>query len=65
MSQDILKSIEIYYGTDFSIDALLKKYDDLKSSIPQQDADLSHPIVRLVNGILIDAIQKKASGHSF
>jgi type II secretory ATPase GspE/PulE/Tfp pilus assembly ATPase PilB-like protein len=60
---DILEAIEQYYGHTLSIDGILQEIehgDNERTGVAVGDT-YSHPIVRLVDAILADAIRKQAS----
>ena len=60
---DIKRAIEKYYGFDFVIDHILEELTQDTSLVGGVEIDKSyeHPIVRLVDSILSDAVKKGAS----
>ncbi|HHY22418.1 MAG TPA: type II secretion system ATPase GspE [Bacilli bacterium] len=59
---DINRIISKYYELDESMQEMLKQLGDGKSEQNQQDEeDSDSPVIRLVNQILLNAIQRKAS----
>ncbi len=61
---DILEAIDDYYGYELSIPGLLKEIETISQKVTQHDTH-THPTVRLVNAILIDAIKLGASDIHF
>lgn len=61
---EIKKAINDFYGFDVSIDAILHEIETGEidyNSIDFQGDEYSHPLVRLVNAILVDAVKQDAS----
>lgn len=61
---DLQEAIDRYYGYELSLDGIFKELEH-GSSADSNQADATHPIVRLVNAILIDAVKKRASDIHF
>ena len=65
---EVLQAIDQYYGYEFSIDGILKELETGKHDTSTQalsgDGYL-HPLVRLVNAILLDAVRNGASDIHF
>ena len=65
---DILEAIDQYYGYEMSIDGILKELEtgvfDL-SSLAAEQGQYVHPVVRLVNMIMFDAVKTGASDLHF
>jgi general secretion pathway protein E/type IV pilus assembly protein PilB len=65
---EVLSTIDQYYGYEFSIDGILKELETGKHDTSTQalsgDGYL-HPLVRLVNAILLDAVRNVASDIHF
>lgn len=65
---EILRVIEQSYGFDLSIDGILREIEtgevDFDSLMLDND-EYSHPMVRLVNALLADAVQQEASDIHF
>lgn len=65
---DIARLIEQFYGYDLSIDGILQEIEtgqmDFESLLSSDD-EYSHPMVRLVNALLADAVQLGASDIHF
>ncbi|MFN3786390.1 MAG: GspE/PulE family protein, partial [Thiothrix sp.] len=65
---DVIAAIDQYYGFDFSIEGILKEIEtgeiDLKS-LTRGQAGYSHPVVRLVDMFLADAVNRSASDLHF
>lgn len=59
LESQILEAIDQYYGYDMSIRGLLK---EIESAATQS---VIHPIIRLINTILVDGIKQKASDIHF
>ena len=61
---EIKNSIDKFYGYEFSIDGILKEIETGEFSYGSrgvEDEEYSHPLVRLVNAILSDAVKRGAS----
>lgn len=65
---DIARIIEEIYGFDLSIDGILREIEtgevDL-DSLQTEDDQYHHPMVRLINALLADAVQRDASDVHF
>tara|TARA_Y100000592_G_scaffold51572_1_gene81485 strand:- start:757 stop:2466 length:1710 start_codon:yes stop_codon:yes gene_type:complete len=65
---DIMRIIEQFYGFELSIDGILQEIEtgelDIDSLQLSEDA-YSHPMVRLINALLADAVQREASDIHF
>jgi type IV pilus assembly protein PilB len=65
---EIIKVIEQFYGFDLSIDGILQEIETGQidfDSLQMNDDEYSHPMVRLVNALLADAVQREASDIHF
>ncbi len=65
---DIIRIIEQFYGFDLSIDGILKEIETGEidfESIQGNDDEYSHPMVRLIDALLADAVQRGASDVHF
>lgn len=66
--EEIARSIETNYGFDLSIDGILHEIETGEidfESLHADDKGYSHPMVRLVNALLTDAVQRGASDIHF
>lgn len=66
--EEILRVIEQVYGFDLSIDGILNEIETGEldfESLQADDKGYSHPMVRLVNALLADAVQQGASDIHF
>jgi type IV pilus assembly protein PilB len=66
--EEILRNIESNYGFDLSIDGILHEIETGELDFESLHADergYSHPMVRLVNALLADAVQRNASDIHF
>jgi type IV pilus assembly protein PilB len=66
--EDITRNIETNYGFDLSIDGILHEIETGEldfESLYAEDKGYSHPMVRLVNALLADAVQRGASDIHF
>jgi type II secretory ATPase GspE/PulE/Tfp pilus assembly ATPase PilB-like protein len=66
--EEIMRNIETSYGFDLSIDGILHEIETGEldfDSLHQDDRGYSHPMVRLVNALLADAVQRGASDIHF
>ena len=64
----ILQVIEQFYGFDLSIDGILNEIETGEldfESLQVDESGYSHPMVRLVNALLADAVQRDASDIHF
>lgn len=65
---DIVRAIEQFYGFELSIDGILREIEtgeiDYQSLQLGNDA-YSHPMVRLIDALLADAVQRRASDIHF
>jgi len=65
---EILRTIENFYGFELSIDGILHEIETGEldfESLQDDDKGYSHPMVRLVNALLADAVQRGASDIHF
>jgi len=66
--EEIIRNIEGNYGFDLSIDGILHEIETGEldfESLHADDRGYSHPMVRLVNALLADAVQSNASDIHF
>jgi type II secretory ATPase GspE/PulE/Tfp pilus assembly ATPase PilB-like protein len=65
--KEILASIDHYYGYELSIDGILKEIETGEVSLLSMTAidEYAHPIVRLVDSLLTDAVKHNASDIHF
>lgn len=65
---EIVRLIEKFYGFELSIDGILHEIETGEidfESLQEEDRGYSHPMVRLVNALLADAVQQQASDIHF
>jgi general secretion pathway protein E/type IV pilus assembly protein PilB len=68
---EIQQAIDQYYGHELSIDGILRELDSLRegdldaAALDDTTGGYTHPVVRLVNAILLDAVKSKASDIHF
>ncbi len=65
---DVITAIDQYYGFDFSIEGILKEIETGEidmSTLARGQAGYSHPVVRLVDMLLADAVNRGASDLHF
>lgn len=65
---DILRGIEQFYGFDLSIDGILQEIETGEidyQSLQVGNDEYSHPMVRLIDALLADAVQRGASDVHF
>ena len=66
---EITRAIELYYGYELSIDGILQEIEtgsvDVNTMTAEQAREYSHPVVRLVDGLLTDAVLNGASDIHF
>lgn len=67
---DITKAIDQYYGHELSIDGILRELEQAGAAAEDvaaldQEGGYTHPIVRLVDAIMLDAVKQKASDVHF
>ena len=69
---EVSKAIDQYYGHELSIEGIMKELDSLDSGdeeeteyVEQMEGGYLHPLVRLVNALLLDAIKTGASDVHF
>ncbi|WP_343870477.1 GspE/PulE family protein, partial [Caenispirillum bisanense] len=68
---EIQQAIDQYYGHELSIDGVLRELEKLRdgdvdaSALDDTTGGYTHPVVRLVNAILLDAVKSKASDIHF
>ena len=63
---DVLAAIDQFYGYELSIDGIIQEIETGQidmASLSQGQGGYSHPVVRLVDALLSDAVHKLASGH--
>ena len=66
--KDITDAIDRFYGYELSVDGILAELDTGKVDYSKMDAnsnEYDHPLVRLVNAILADAVKRSASDVHF
>ncbi len=65
--KDILATIDHYYGYELSIDGILKELEtgEINIQLLTQTDEYSHPVVRLVDSFLTDAVKHSASDIHF
>jgi general secretion pathway protein E/type IV pilus assembly protein PilB len=65
--KDILTTIDHYYGYELSIDGILKELEtgEVNIQLLTQTDEYSHPVVRLVDSFLTDAVKRGASDIHF
>ncbi len=65
--KEILEVIDQYYGYELSIDGILKELEtgEVNPLTMTQTAEYSHPVVRLANSLLTDAVKHNASDIHF
>jgi len=65
--KEILEVIDHFYGYELSIDGILKELEtgEINVLMMAQSDEYSHPVVRLVNSLLIDAVKQNASDIHF
>lgn len=65
--KDVLSAIDHYYGYELSIDGILKELEtgEINVQLLTQTAEYSHPVVRLVDSFLTDAVKQGASDIHF
>ncbi|GGZ06558.1 GspE/PulE family protein [Pseudoduganella plicata] len=62
---DIVKAIDQYYGFELSIDGILHEIETGEVSYQGTSDEYSHPMVRLIDALLADAVQNGASDIHF
>ncbi len=66
---EIQRAIELYYGYELSIDGTLHEIEtgsvDVNTLTAEQAREYSHPVVRLVDALLTDAVLRGASDIHF
>ncbi|MBB3219649.1 GspE/PulE family protein [Pseudoduganella umbonata] len=62
---DIARAIDQYYGFELSIDGILHEIETGDSSYLGTSDEYSHPMVRLIDALLADAVQNGASDVHF
>ncbi len=62
---DIARAIDQYYGFELSIDGILLEIETGVTSYQGASEDYSHPMVRLIDALLADAVQNGASDIHF
>ncbi|MBP7900992.1 MAG: type II/IV secretion system protein [Gammaproteobacteria bacterium] len=65
--KEILEVIDHYYGYELSIDGILKELEtgEINVLAMTQSDEYSHPVVRLANSLLTDAVKQNASDIHF
>lgn len=66
--QSIRTAVAKYYGSDFSVNQLLNELTGLEAGIPSvlpYDNTLDHPVVKLVDAFIQDAVTRNASDIHF
>lgn len=65
--KEILEVIDHYYGYELSIDGILKELEtgEINVMALTQSDEYSHPVVRLANSLLTDAVKQNASDIHF
>ncbi|HJW25911.1 MAG TPA: ATPase, T2SS/T4P/T4SS family [Rhodocyclaceae bacterium] len=61
---ELQRAIDQFYGYEFSIDGILREIETGEidyASLQSSDAEYSQPVVRLIDAILADAVQKGVS----
>ena len=62
---DIARAIDQYYGFELSIDGILHEIETGEVSYQGTSDEYSHPMVRLIDALLADAVQNGASDIHF
>ncbi len=69
---EVQKAIDQYYGHELSIEGIMKELESLEAGedeetqyVEQTEGGYLHPLVRLVNALLLDAIKSNASDIHF
>jgi len=69
---EVQKAIDQYYGHELSIEGIMKELESLEAGedeetqyVEQTEGGYLHPLVRLVNALLLDAIKSGASDVHF
>ncbi|QBE66672.1 GspE/PulE family protein [Pseudoduganella lutea] len=62
---DIARAIDQYYGFELSIDGILQEIETGDVSYQGTSDEYSHPMVRLIDALLADAVQNGASDVHF
>ena len=65
---DIRNALDSFYGYELSVNGILKEIETGEidySTIESDGGEYSHPLVRLVNAILVDAVKRDASDIHF
>jgi len=65
---DIIRAIEQFYGFELSIDGILREIETGEidyQSLQLGNNEYSHPMVRLIDALLADAVQRSASDIHF
>jgi type IV pilus assembly protein PilB len=62
---DIARAIDQYYGFELSIDGILQEIETGDSNYQGTSDEYSHPMVRLIDALLADAVQNGASDVHF
>ncbi len=65
---DIRNALDSFYGYELSVNGILKEIETGEidySTLESDGGEYSHPLVRLVNAILVDAVKRDASDIHF
>lgn len=62
---DLQDSIDKYYGYELSLEGIFKELENASDIAVTNNDEATHPIIRLVNAILIDAVKKRSSDIHF
>jgi type II secretory ATPase GspE/PulE/Tfp pilus assembly ATPase PilB-like protein len=65
---EVLRAIDQFYGYEFSIDGILREIETGEvdyASMQAESAEYSQPVVRLIDALLADAVQRSASDLHF
>lgn len=65
--KEILAAVDHYYGYELSIEGILRELEtgEINIQVLTQTAEYSHPVVRLVDSLLTDAVKRSASDIHF
>ena len=65
---DVIRSIDQFYGYEFSIDGILREIETGEvdyTSLQAENTEYSQPVVRLIDALLADSVQRGASDLHF
>jgi len=65
---EIVHAIDLFYGFELSIDGILQEIETGEidqASLQLEKAEFSHPMVRLVDALIVDAVKRGASDIHF